>query len=63
MVLADAVDQEIDFSIKEELVAMIRKMIARGRGLRSITDLLELDETYVKKVIELIMREGEKTDT
>ena len=45
-----------------EKAALIRKMMTRGFDLPAIADMLDVDEAYVKKVLDLMGEEGEKTD-
>lgn len=47
---------------EEERVAVIRKMINKGMNIGDITEVLELDETYVKNVMKLIAEGGQRTD-
>lgn len=45
-----------------EKVALIRKMMTRGFDLPAIADMLDVNEAYVKKVLDRMGEEGEKTD-
>lgn len=44
------------------VVMMIRKKVNKGLGVSDIADNLELDEMYVKAVVDLITGDGSRTD-
>lgn len=46
----------------ESRVAMIRRKMEKGIDCPAIAEMLELEEDYVKQVIELITENPEKTD-
>lgn len=58
----DAREEGIEAGIEAERVALIRKKMKRGLDLADITDLLELDQIYVKKIMDQIEENSDKTD-
>lgn len=44
------------------VVMMIRKKVNKGLGVSDIADNLELDEMYVKAVVDLLIDDGSRTD-
>lgn len=55
-------DDAREEGIEAERVALIRKKMKRGLDLAGITDLLELDQIYVKKIMDQIEENSDKTD-
>lgn len=47
---------------KAELVTMIRRKVYKGMSASEIAELLELDISYVSKVVKLIAEDANRTD-
>lgn len=58
----EGIEVGIEAGRESERVAIIRKKMNRGLDFMAIADLLELDEMYVKKAMDLIRENDEKTD-
>ena len=59
------VDDGIEIGLakgESKIVAMIRKKLAKGLTISAISEELELDGTYVKKVISLISEDASRND-
>lgn len=60
--IEEGIEVGIEAGRESERVALIRKKMNRGLDFMAIADLLELDEMYVKKAMDLIKENDEKTD-
>lgn len=59
------VDDGIEIGLakgESKIVAMIRKKLAKGLTISAISEELELDGTYVEKVISLISEDASRND-
>lgn len=59
------VDDGIEIGLAKgeaKIVAMIRKKLTKGLTISAISEELELDSTYVKKVISLISEDASRND-
>lgn len=60
--IAEGMEKGIEKGMEAKIVAMIRKKLEKGMSISEIADDLELELSYVQKVIDLLSENMEQTD-